>query len=200
MRINTRLSDCVADGFRGGPEYSTEITPMDNGGDQRNAQWIWPRHRYSAEFLNLQEDARDEIIAAFHVCVGREHSFRFKDWNDYQTNGTTKVGTIAPAVGTMEPAQLYVTYAFGPATKLRKITAPVGSTIVITSDGDPVTVTIDELTGMATPDATWPAGTYAWSGEYDVWVNFDADYNAFTINNWRAHTADIELVENKGLG
>ncbi|HKY54798.1 MAG TPA: DUF2460 domain-containing protein [Anaerolineales bacterium] len=193
----------MAYGFTGGPGYKTDEVIMDNGGDQRNSRWLWPQHRYAAEFMNLGEEARDAIIAMFHVCIGKANAFRFKDWNDFTTDKPW-IGpqTLAPVVGTTIPVQLYRTYEVGIYTKIRKITAPVVETIVIKRNGGAagVTITIDQETGLATPSANWPAGTYTWEGEYDVWVNFSDDYNAFTINNWRAHTADIELVENKGLG
>lgn len=46
--IDTRLSDCVAYGFMGGPAYSTEEVEMDNGGGIFNGNWLYPKHRYSA--------------------------------------------------------------------------------------------------------------------------------------------------------
>lgn len=198
MKIDVRLDDCVAYGFTGGPAYLTEETPMDNGGDQRNGQWLWPKHRYSATYQNLRPAAQQIILAAFHVCVGRLHAFRFKDGNDYQVPDDAGIGTLTPVIGTTTPAQLYKTYAFGDQTKLRKITAPIDVT-VYRNGSIPVTGTYSGETGLFTPSGNWAAGTYTWVGEFDVWVNFASDYNAFTINSWQAHTAEIELEENKGL-
>lgn len=48
---------------------------------------------------------------------------------------------------------------------------------------------------MQTGEVTAITGTPTWSGEFDVWVRFDSDYNAFTIGDIDAHSADIELVE-----
>lgn len=198
MKIDARLDACVTLGFTGGPEYSTEITPMDNGGDQRNGQWMWPKHRYSATFLNLLPEARSLIIAAFHVCLGRLHAFRFKDWNDFEVPDSAGTGTLTPVIGTTTPAQLYKIYGFGGQQKLRKITAPI--VVTVYRNGSISTAgTFDEETGLFTPSVNWAAGTYTWEGEFDVWVNFASDYNAFTINSWQAHTADVELEEHKGL-
>ena len=61
----------------------------------------------------------------------------------------------------------------------------------------PVAGTLDLLTGEFTPTAPWAAGSYTWSGEFYVWVHFTNDYNSFTINSWRASTADLELEEDK---
>jgi uncharacterized protein (TIGR02217 family) len=194
MYINTRLDDCVSYGFTGGPEYSTEEVELDNGGSIFNGQWLYPRHRYSAQYMNLRPDARDSILAAFHSCRGRLHAFRFKDWNDY----TAEAEIIAPSIGTMTAVQLFKTYNFGGQPTSRKIQAPVAGAIV-KRNGTPVGGTLDTSTGLFTPSANWVAGTFTWDGEFDVWVGFESDYNAFTINSWQAHTADIELVERKRL-
>ncbi|MFC0677530.1 DUF2460 domain-containing protein [Lysobacter korlensis] len=188
--INTRLSKAVAYGFTGGPEWSTQIVPMDNGREQRNAQWLYPRHRYSAQFMNLPPALRDEVLAAFHACRGQLHAFRFKDWNDF----TAANEPILPTVGTTTPVQLLKTYKFGSESATRLIQAPIAGAVV-RRDGAAVAGTLDTATGLFRPDVAWLAGAYTWSGEFDVWVRFDSDFNAFTIGNWQAHTSDIELRE-----
>lgn len=188
--INTRLDECVAYGFSGGPAWNTLVVNMDNGREQRNGQWLYPKHRYSAQFMNVRPQARDEILNAFHAARGKLHAFRFKDWNDY----TATSEAIAPAIGTSTAVQLVKSYTFGSEVSTRLIQAPV-SGAVIYKDGSPVSGTLDTATGLFTPSAPWAAGSYTWSGEFDVWVRFDSDYNAFTIGDWQAHTADIELVE-----
>lgn len=203
MKINSRFTTCLAYGFTGGPEYNTEITPMDNGGDQRNAQWLYPRHRYVCDITNQPEDARNEALAFFHICMGRNFPFRFKDWNDFNfVDAQNPTQIITPSIGSMTPVQLYKTYwvAGGLYTKQRKITAPIESTIIIRRNGTPVTVTVDDETGLATPSVNWAAGTYTVEGEFDVWVNFDSDYNAFTIQTMSAFSSALELYEHKGLG
>lgn len=189
--IDTRLSDCVAYGFTGGPDYRTLVTPMDNGREHRNGQWLYPKHQYSAQFMNIRAEDRDTILAAFHAARGQLHCFRFKDWNDYEA--TSEV--IAPSVGTTDAVQLIKTYSLGAQDTTRLIQAPVSGTVTVYKDGIAVAGTLEANTGLFTPDASWASGTYTWSGEFDVWVRFASDYNAFTIGNWNAHSADIELVE-----
>lgn len=188
--INTRLDECVAYGFVGGPEWSTLEVQMDNGREQRNAQWLYPKHRYAAQYMNLLPAAMAEILAAFHACRGKLHAFRFKDWNDY----TATNAALAPSIGTMTPVQLVKTYTFGGTSSTRLIQAPVAGAVVY-RNGSPVSGTLDTATGLFTPSANWASGTHTWTGEFDVWVRFASDYNAFTIGNWQAHTADIELIE-----
>lgn len=187
--INTRLDDCVAYGFSGGPEWNTTVVKMDNGTEQRNAQWLYPNHRYTAQYMNLRPEHRDTILGAFHACRGQLHVFRFKDWNDYQATNEP----LAPSIGTMTPVQLIKTYVFGSEDSTRLIQAPVSATVF--RNGAPVSGSLDTSTGLFTPSSNWVAGTHTWSGEFDVWVRFESDFNAFTINNWQAHTADISLVE-----
>lgn len=192
--INIRLDECVAYGFSGGPEWNTLVVPMDNGREQRNAQWLYPKHRYVAQYMNLRPEAAHRILAAFHAARGQLHVFRFKDWNDYTSSSDAWEAILAPTIGTMTPAQLLKSYPLGGESSERLIQAPV-STVVVKRNGTPVAVTVDYQTGLVTPSSNWLAGTYTWEGEHDVWVRFASDYNAFTIGNWQAHTADIELVE-----
>lgn len=194
MNIDARLDEAVAYGFVGGAEWDTLEVPLDNGGVQRNANWRYPRHRYTADYKSLREDRRDAIIAAIMVCQGKAHSFRFKDYNDFELVAAPQ----APNIGTSEPLQLFKTYTFGGQTLTRRITAPLPGT-VIKRDGVAVAGTWDYLTGKFTPSAPWAAGVHTADGEFDIWCNFANDYNPFTINNWRMHTATIEIVENKGL-
>lgn len=188
--INTRLSTCVAYGFSGGPEYSTLIVAMDNGREQRNRQWLYPRHRYSAQYLNLSKQAQKEILAAFHAAAGQLHVFRFKDANDFEAVAES----LAPAIGTSTPVQLIKTYALGSQSTIRLIQAPVTGA-VIKRNGVAVAGTLDTQTGLFTPSAPWVAGTFTWDGEFDVWVRFASDFNAFSIGAPNARTSDVELIE-----
>lgn len=187
--INTRLSQCVAYGFSGGPNYSTLIVPLENGREQRNRQWLYPKHSYSAQYLNLDKKQQREILAAFHAAAGREHVFRFKDWNDFEAIAEP----LAPVVGTSTPVQLVKTYTLGAQATVRLVQAPVSATI--RRNGIAVAGTLDTGTGLFTPSAPWVAGTFTWDGEFDVWVRFASDFNAFTIGAPNARTCEVELIE-----
>jgi len=187
--IDARLSTCVALGFSGGPGWSTLIVDLDNGREQRNAQWLYPKHRFNAEYLNFAETERMEILQAFHACRGQLHAFRFKDHNDYKADGES----LSPAIGTSTPVQLTKTYAFGSQTAVRLITAPVAA--IVRNAGVSVAGSLAVNTGLFTPSSPWAAGTYTWDGTFDVWVRFASDYNAFTVGNKDAATADVELIE-----
>lgn len=175
--IDTRLSTCIAYGFSGGPEWNTMIIPRLNGREQRNGQWLYPRHRYTAQYMNLQAEGRNELLAAFHAARGKLHAFRFKDWNDF-------TAAAQPLLTINGVTYLGKRYSLGAQATDRLIQAPVTATL--SGAGS-----VDMQTGIVTGAA--PGDT--WSGTFDVWVRFDNDYNAFAIGNWNAHTADIDLVE-----
>jgi uncharacterized protein (TIGR02217 family) len=179
--INTRLRERVAAGFAGGPEWNTQIVYLANGREQRNGQWLYPKHRYSAQFRNISEVDRNSVLEAFHACRGQLHAFRFKDWNDFEA-------TNEPFVEISGVWRMAKQYAFGTETSTRLIQAPVSGEITLSGGS---LANLDYETGIYDGDATG----LTWTGEFDVWVRFASDYNAFTADHLNAHTADIELVE-----
>lgn len=199
-RINAVLDEQVDYGFEGGPEYSNEVTELENGFEHIDSAWEYPRHRYSASFGNISDESASYIIDVFHACRGRRHYFKFKDWNDYAV--VDEPLEVLP--GTTDPIQLYkthqptdpVTGIVWPVWTSRPIQAVLSATIK-TPGGAVVAGTLNTETGQFTPDVAWLSGTHTWSGEFYIWVRFDADYNPMTINSWRANTAKVELVEGK---
>jgi uncharacterized protein (TIGR02217 family) len=183
--IDTRLDECVAYGFTGGPEWSTIVVNLDNGREQRNGQWLFPKHRYSAQFMNIPATARDEILSAFHACRGQLHAFRFKDWNDYRHSDGNGIPVFVNLNGVWRMAKQY---QFGSEVSTRLIQAPVVGTIALSGGS---LSNLDFETGIYSGDATG----ITWTGEHDVWVRFQSDYNAFSIGTLNAHTSDIELIE-----
>lgn len=194
--INERLSECVSYGFSGGPEWNTQVVQLDNGREVRNAQWLYPRHRYSAAYSNFIEQARHELLGAFHSARGRLLAFRFRDWNDFEAVNAP----LATVSGTATPVQLTKTYRMGLAESVRLIQA-VDVATVYNASGEAVEGTLDAQTGIFTPSSAWGDGQHTWSGVFDVWVRFDSDYNAFEITGRSggqiAASSRIELVEVK---
>lgn len=193
-RINAVLDEEVDYGFEGGPGYSTGVSEMDNGFEERDSEWLYAKHEYSASFGDIKDDARDYIIAVFHACRGKRHAFMFKDWNDFEI--VEQPLQVLP--GTSNPIQLYKTYSpFGPAyTTVRPVQAWKWAEITDEND-DLVAGALDLTTGIFTPVGAWGAGAYKLNGEFFVWVRFDADYNSMQINSWRANTAKVDLVEDR---
>lgn len=190
-RINERISERVSLEFTGGPRYRTLTVPLDNGLQVRNRRWLYPKHEYSAQFLNLRPDARDEVLRFMHAAAGSWLAFRFKDWIDF----TATNEPLSPTIGTSDPVQFVKTYTAGGHTSQRIIQAIVSATVF--ADGSHVAGSYDDELGLFTPSAPWAAATYTWSGEFDVWVHFVEDYNPFSatdINHW---SAQITLEEDR---
>lgn len=190
--LNAVLDEVFSYGFEGGPEYNTGEVDLENGLQIRNSLWMYPKHRYSASFANIQDEARDRLIEIFHAVRGKRHSFKMRDHNDFEVDDEP----LQVEVGTTNPAQLYKTYRFGEAYTIRPIQA-IEFAIVSDTSGNEIPGTVDTETGMFYPDVPWPAVPLVWSGEFYVWVHFNEDYNAITINSWRDHTASVELEEDR---
>lgn len=197
-RIPAILDEAVAYGFRGGGEYSVNVSDLENRFEERDENWMYPKHRYDASFENLDDDVKDELINTLHACRGRFHSFMMKDWNDYQI--TDQLLQVLP--GTSDPVQLYKLYqpTGWPAYSVRPVqavdTRPGAEPFALLDDnGDPVAGTLDPLTGLFTPVGLWGAGDYFLTCDFLVWVRMDHDDNQMTINGWRDHTVDVSMVE-----
>lgn len=194
-RINAVLDEDVDYGFEGGPRYKTGKIDLENGFFDRDSQWIYARHEYSASFGNISDDRRDRIIAVFHACRGSRHSFMFKDWNDFEIFDQV----IEVPAGTSDKIQLYKTYTpFGPQYVTVRPIQAIKYAIIEDENGDEVTGSLNLLTGEFTPVGAWGGGVYKIREmEFYVWVAFEDDYNPMTINSWMANTAKVSLVEDK---
>ena len=133
-----------------------------------------------------------ELLNLAHAARGSLYSWLFKDWNDYsvtaQSLGTAPSGTTA--------VQLVKTYTYGSETYTRTITKPVASTVTVYQNGSPKSGTLDEATGLFTPNSAWTAGAaLTWTGEFDVPVRFANDFLPATWDNYQVRTLDVELVE-----
>lgn len=196
-RINAVLDEAVDYGFEGGGGYSTGVTELENGFEDRDSEWKYPKHEYSASFGDIKDSHRDEIINVLHVCRGKRHSFLFKDWNDYTIENQL---IVVGAVGTMETIQLYKRYTFGEGYTIRPIQAlsdVLRNPVILDENDDPVAGVFNMMTGEFTPTGAWGSGEYRLTCDFYVWVRFDNDLNAMTINSWQANTARVDLVEDK---
>lgn len=193
--IEQRLLDCVAYGTEGGPTWSTRVVALRSGVRRRNANWSLPLYRFSVIYQNLRPEDHQRVIDAFNACMGGLHSFRLRDWSDYEAENVT-----LPVVGTgsSQSVQLAKPYAFGSETIYRKIRKPVSGTVTMTANNSPVAATINYTTGIATLTAT--AGhVLRWSGQFDVPVMFEDDALMFQAKSRGRDglflTGDISLIE-----
>lgn len=192
--IDARLLECVSPGFSGGPEWRTRITPLENDNENRNAMWSMPRYKFLADYVLLEPRDQNEVLAAFNAAGGSEDSFRFKDWNDFKIVGAS----LGTGDGGSAARQAVKTYTFGSKTRTRTIRLPIASSVVVTANGSPLAVTVDDETGLITPVATWPTGqAIALTCEFDCKVRFGADYYPFTQLHRNAATCTVDLIETR---
>lgn len=188
--IDTRFSHRVLSGFSGGPRWNTLRKELMSGRNRRKKLWAMPRFEFIADYAAFTQAEQEEIYNAFIVAGGSFSAFRFKDWNDYRAQSES----LGTGDGTSDPIQLVKTYVFGAAEYVRDITLPLNA--VVTADGTPITVTVDPLTGLATPAAPWPVGqALAWSGQFDVRVTFAEDFNPFTAITTNLSECRVSLIE-----
>ncbi len=91
-----RLPEDIERGSAGGPLFNTTVKQFGSGFEKRNINWSQATGEWDASFGILKKfDSGDTdlsgILATFHIAQGRGHSFRFKDWSDFeigQENGT----------------------------------------------------------------------------------------------------------------
>lgn len=175
--ISTRMPRRIASGFTLGPRWSTLLVDMDNGREQRNAQWLYPKWEGRGNMAAFDAADRQALIGLFMACRGKLHAFRVYDPTD-------NTATAQPIVTVGAKKYLSKLYTFGSESASRLIQAPVTATL---SGAGSVNMDTGEVTGSAPGDT--------WTGTFDVWMRFDSDWGAFTAIRPDLWTADIELVE-----
>ncbi len=136
--IETRFLDqFIGLGSGAGPEYSTDITELQSGRENRNQAWSYPRHRYALRIAAGTSSKIEALRQLHHSTKGRFNGFRFKDFNDYSSAASMDVDPayddqyIDTGDGTTLTFQLIKTYESGTESQVRTITKPTsGSTII----------------------------------------------------------------------
>ena len=202
-----RLPPDVEEGAQGGPEFATVIQESVSGQEQRVKVWAKCRAKYDIGYSVLHSDdpvgSYRAVLSLFYAHNGRFRPFRFKDWGDYQADGTSfGVGT-----GSATAFQLSKTYdpplillnTPGSFTYTREIYL-LATTPVIKVNNVTQTVTTDYTigaTGLVTFTSP-PTNGHAltWTGEFDIPVRFDVDYLPVNLNvNSIAEIGSIPLRE-----
>lgn len=192
MFIDYRLDDCVSPGFSGGPAWSTTIVANEGGYEARIQNWAMPHYQYTADYSVLEADAQNQVRDAFIAARGRRDSFRFKDWGDFEATEQS----LGTGDGTSTARQLVKFYTFGPTTFTRNILLPIASSVVVTANGSPITVTVDDETGLVTPSSPWPSGQILLASfQFDVRVRFGSDFYPFTMPLRNLAQVSVDLVE-----
>lgn len=210
--LNVRLPEEVEKGVSGGPTFLTTIATLASGYEKRNINWESARQHYDVGYGIQNKEDFSTVLAFFYVCQGRAHSFRFKDWGDYQigddeTDTPQEIGVGDGLNPTFQIVKRY-TVTTSPTLTIfdREVTKPVASTIrvfvafveqTLTTD-----YTVDDATGIITftggsiPAASASVGVIC---EFDVAVRFDVDACDVTLETFQAGAVpNLPTVEVRG--
>lgn len=188
--VEERLLDNVAYGFRGGPTWHTNMRKLRNGSRVAEAIRSRPLYRFVAPYQDIDRGDHKLVIQAYNACQGMAHSFRFKDWSDFEAEDQF----VAIATGAPQTVQLKKYYTFGSLVTERKILKLVAGTYGLFAITPPTGVSFDANTGMVTFTGTI-GQTITWSGEFDVPVHFGNDEMMWDYSNFEALTTDVTLEE-----
>lgn len=177
--IDARLDMGYDYGAEGGRSWNTSVITLAGGRSIRNQNWQDWIGRWQLG-NRVIDKAQLDYLASFHARArGMLHTFRYKDWNDYEL--IQGLQTVADG-----QIQLAKTYGAGAPAYVCPITLPVDGTLVIQHSADGIAwspwtegadYSADYTTGVVTLlDSPPPAPAYVRAScEFDVRVRFDVD-------------------------
>jgi len=195
-------------GSAGGPDWPADIVELGSGFEERNTKWSAPLRYYDARYGVRTHDELYEILALYHVAMGRLRGFRLLDWTDYRSGPPqTPVSPLDQTLGTGDGAiatfQLKKVYTAGAGSFTRDIKKPIAGTVRVSVDGVEKTLnddfTVAVSTGIVTfTEASIPAmGEVVTAGfEFHVPVRFDGRMDQTAI---KATIGDIPSIPLKEL-
>lgn len=199
---DVKLDEDVERGAQGGPGFKTTITTLSSGFEQRNIDWEKARGRWDISYGLDDKTNLETTLAFFYARFARAHTFRFKDWTDFEigVDATDTEQTIGTGTGSQTQFQASRLYTSGAFNYVRDITKLVSGTVRVFLDGVEqfADFTIDLITGVITFTAGAPAGgvVVGLISEFDVHVRFDIDQldlRAFFDGNYSM--PEIPLIE-----
>lgn len=182
--LTQRFPTQVSAGATGGAGFETRVKTTQSGAEKRNQQREVGIHEYTISTVKIGAD-HTAADAFFRKARGRAHSFRFKDWGDFQlvladsrlvaVDGSTTIFQICKIYGADEPT----------FEEVRQITRPVAGTVIVKKDGTTLTQApgagnyqVNIATGRVTFGTAPGASVLAASCEFDVPCRFDFDVKA----------------------
>lgn len=204
---NYRLPEEVERGAQGGPGFSTSVIALSSGYEQRNMNWTFARCKYDIGYGIQTKEDFSIVLAFFYAARGRAHSWRFKDWSDFEISPSYQ--SIGTGTGALTTFQIFKHYTdLGSNTYDRDITKPITGTLyvkvdgVLKTEGGGADYTVDYTTGII----TFNGGSIPAAGkvvsvicEFDVPVRFDSDEIVVTLETFEAGAIpSINIVEVRG--
>lgn len=166
-----------------------DIVKTDGGREVRNARADQPLHEFDISFPMSERDGAVylAVVAMYKAARGELHTFRFRDWADYQLSAEP----IGVGDGSATTFQIKQSWTVDGQTASRKITRPISAMQVYKNGVLQVSgYSINYSTGVLTFSAA-PANGVAISvtGEFDIPVRFDGPLETL------GYSADLEHVE-----
>lgn len=200
---DVRLPEDIERGSQGGPRFNTTVMILGGGHEKRNIEWEQVKGSWDIGYGIEDKETFSVVLAFFYTRQGRAHSFRFKDWTDFEIGTPGNPVTFATGDSVTTVFQLEKRYSSGGINYDREIRKPVAGTVEIYVNGvlqsSPANYSIDLLTGLITfvsaPGAV-PIGAVC---EFDVPVRFDTDAINMTVETFEAAAIpQIPVVEVRG--
>jgi uncharacterized protein (TIGR02217 family) len=203
-----RFPDNISYGSVGGPKYSTTLVIVDSGWEYANINWENARHEFNVAMGVRSMSELSELIRFFHLCRGRAHSFRYKNWLDYKSCPVEDIYTpydqyLGIGDNTTINFQLtkrYELYGLSELINEKEINKPVSNTIVVAINNIPKTINtdfvVDYTTGIVSFQTPPTAGhIITWGGEFDIPCRFDIDELQITLDFYEHGSTNIPVVE-----
>lgn len=178
--IEQRLFDELRlTGTSGGPRWSTTVTAMKSGREQRQVEWSKQRASYDVGGRLVDQAELEQIVAHFNATQGRALGFRWRDIADHRA---TRVQSLLKPLGDGFRYQLHKLYAFGGVVRERKIVKPVAEAFELWLGGAPYgAYTLDTTTGIV---SLHPLVTSGISGLSGLVITVTAGfYDAVAVGN-----------------
>ena len=174
---DVRFPECIEIGATGGPRFKTTAIVLGSGYEKRNIEWSRVRAAFDIGSGVKTAADMEAVIAFFYARQGRAHGFRFRDWTDYHIGTAAAPLTIGTGDGTTKVFPLVKRYTSGSYYFARKITRPVASTVLASTNESPTrSYSVAYDTGLITfTSAPGNGATVYASGQYDLPVRFDQD-------------------------
>lgn len=186
--IDIQFPSDISYGSAGGPQYNTSVQTIRSGFESRNQNWVMARYYYDVAYGVRTHAQLETLVAFFHEMRGQFHTFRYKDWADFEHDTTDATAVIATNTG----GDLQLAKKYG-TTNLytRFITKPISGTIQV--NGSSSGFTLDYDTGIIT-GAGISAGD-SWTGEFDVHCRFNQDEITTQLEAFESGSTSVALIE-----
>jgi len=212
QRFNTEIRY----GSVGGPEFNTDVLVVNSGHEQRNANWLDARGRWTSGADLFTRAEIDPLVSFFRARMGKKDGFRFKDWTDF------KVAVASGVLGAADGNKWYdlsKDYVSGADTHTRRIAKPVTGTVAVylAAVAD-VTATWDYVNGRvqltalsssvvtgvtkANPAVVTTSGSHGFSNGDTIWLETLAGITqlndrVYTIGGVGASTFQLTGVDTR---